>query len=121
MSHFMRWIMRDFKIQSSFVSEFLWADIARFVIVGINVPPEYGMLMGTPRWRTLKYILEILKNDLARSIIKQNIFYDWIFYIPGRDSAFLIEPGINLIKGTFVENLALCHELLDFLFIMHKE
>jgi len=121
MSHFMRWVIRDFKIQSNSVSEFLWADIARFIIVGINVQPEHLVLSGTPRWRTLKYILETQKNNLARSFIKQNIFYDWMFYKSGIDSVLLIEPGISLIKGTFVENIELCHELLDFLFIMCKE
>lgn len=117
----MKWITRDFKIQTNFCNEFIFADIARFLIVGLH-PPIEAMINGiTPRWQTLRYILETSKNNLARSIIKQNIFYDWLFYTSNKDSIMLIEPGVSLIKGTFVQNLALCHELLDFLFIICKE
>ena len=121
MPRIIRWILRDFKIQLGTYSEFILADIARFLVVSIHPPLEAMMSGITARWQTLNYLLEISKNDLVRSLIKQSIFYDWMFYTSKKDSVLLVEPGISLIRGTFYSNLNLCQELLDFLFIICKE
>ena len=121
MPRLMKWIIRDFKIQSGLMNEFLMVDITRFLVAAVH-PDSNTIRSGfTPRWKTIAFMLQVAKNDLARSFIKQNIFYDWIYYHPKETNIMLIEPGISIIKGTYYENLPLCHELLDFLFISCKE
>ncbi len=121
MPRVMKWITRDFRIQNHLVTEFLYADMARFLVLGVHPTRDAIANGATSRWRTIRWMLENMKNDLARAILKQNVFYDWMFYQSNKESIMVIEPGINLIKGTFIENLNLCHEVLDFLFIMSKE
>ena len=116
----MKWIFRELNIYPNSYTEFILPDIVRYIITVLFPTNTLGTGI-TQRWQTLHYILDNSKNEIVKSLIKQNIFFDWMFYSPKKDSVMLVEPGLTLIKNTFMINPLLCQELLEFLFLFCEQ
>ena len=68
-----------------------------------------------PRWAVIGWLLTTCTNQVASSNAKLALFYDWLFFDPGKDSIMNIEPAILVMHHSMKPHPAITATLLDFL------
>ena len=117
----MKWIQKEFQIQTNSFSEYLFVDMTCFIISMIHPPNEIINSTITQRWHVLKWILDNVQMEIVKALLKQNIFFDWIHFEPKKDSIMVLEPGCLLIKNAFFNNFHMGFELLEFVFLLAEQ
>ena len=110
--------------------EFLLVDIVRYLVAGldqksiaqiessrVNAQKE----QPTPRWLIIGQILILSEAKLIKSLIKQAIFTDWLFYDGGEPTFFMIQTGANIIIQSMSNVRELSIELMEFLIKYSEE
>jgi integrator complex subunit 3 len=93
----------------------LRCDLIRFIVGVIHPTNE---LLGSdiiPRWAIIGWLLTTCTNQVASSNAKLALFYDWLFFDPGKDNIMNIEPAILVMHHSMRPHPAITATLLDFL------
>ncbi|XP_050400889.1 integrator complex subunit 3 [Patella vulgata] len=107
------WFQRQYL--STPESQTLRCDLIRYICAVFHPSNELLCSDIIPRWAVIGWLLTTCTSNVAASIAKLSLFYDWFFFDPEKDSIMNIEPAILVMYHSMRPHPAITATLLDFL------
>ncbi|KAG0358330.1 Integrator complex subunit 3 [Gamsiella multidivaricata] len=93
----------------------LYCDLIRY-ICGVYHPSNAVLASSiVPRYVVIGSIFRTIRSNVTAANVKLALFYDWLFYDPGRDNIMDIEPAILLMENSVERYPYITAILLEFL------
>ncbi|XP_071116601.1 integrator complex subunit 3-like [Haliotis cracherodii] len=107
------WFQRQYL--STPESQSLRCDLIRYICAVFHPSNELLCSDIIPRWAVIGWLLTTCTSNVAASDAKLALFYDWLLFVPERDSIMNIEPAILVMYHSMRPHPAITATLLDFL------
>jgi len=93
-----QWILNDSFIGEGYEeSQLILADWVRYIVVNFHVPK-----LLTPRWYLIGWLLSNTRHENARALLKQALFYDWLFLTAYFYMKVIYKGHLNLIQQLYL-------------------
>lgn len=115
------WMLEKLDISSNSICEYMIVDLVRYVLLCTENVHSSTSGEKVHRWYLLGWLLKYCKSEVFKMLLKQALFWDWIFYKgePGWYRVF--EPSWLLIINSINKYKDMSEELIDYLFLFVKE
>lgn len=110
---YQEWFQRQYLATPE--SQTLRCDLIRFIVGVIHPTNELLCSDIIPRWAIIGWLFTTCTLPVAASNAKLALFYDWLFFQPGKDNIMNIEPAILVMHNSMKSHPAVTATLLDFL------
>ena len=81
-------------------SQGLRPDLVRYILGAIHPSNEVLRSGSTPRWAVVGGLLTSCTGQVVSAFTKLAIFYDWVAFVPEKDSVMKLEPAALLMQNT---------------------
>ena len=81
-------------------SQGLRPDLVRYILGAIHPSNEVLRSGSTPRWAVVGGLLTSCTGQVVSAFTKLAIFYDWVAFVPEKDSVMSLEPAALLMQNT---------------------
>lgn len=118
----LNWMFERMKIMQNSISEALIVDYIRYILIAAEEPAADGNQGDRiQRWLILGWLLKYIKNDFYKTLAKQALFFEWLYFDGNEENFKFFEPTWLMIVNSLNKYKEMSEELLDFLFLYARE
>ena len=122
----LNWLVAKMGIRKGTVAESILIDYIRYLLLSVDsnsLMPQPGTKKSEVihRWYILGWLIKFFKSEIYRSLAKQALFFDWLYYKGDQQQFRIFEPTWLMIVNSLNKYKEMSEELLEFLFLYAKE
>ena len=92
----LNWMFERMKIMQNSISEALIVDYIRYILIAAEEPanpdPSHQSGDRIQRWLILGWLLKYIKNDVYKTLAKQALFFEWLYFDGNEENFKYFEP-----------------------------